>query len=83
MVGGAGGTFVRIYTCHERCFQVFGQLLGDMDRKVVLLFGVDDFNRFELIDQYAGIAYLSAAFGIERVLSSTIWNSVWFFCFIW
>ncbi len=38
VVGGAGGTFVRIYTCHERCFQVFGQLLGDMDRKVVLLF---------------------------------------------
>ena len=31
-------------------------------------FCVDDFNRFELIDQYAGIAYLTAAFGIERSL---------------
>ena len=70
MVGGAGGTFVRIYTCHERCFQVFGQLLGDMDRKVVLLFGVDDFNRFELIEDRKSTRLNSSHTTVSRMPSS-------------
>ena len=39
-----------------------------MDRKVVLLFCINDFNRFKFVHQHAGIAYLTAAFGIERGL---------------
>ena len=48
-----------------------------------LFFGVDDFNRFELIDQNAGIAYLSAAFGIERSLVQYNLEQCLVLCFIW
>ena len=68
MVGGASGTLVGIHASHHRSFQMFGQLLGDMDRKVVLLFCINNFNRFKFVHQHAGIAYLTAAFGIERSL---------------
>ena len=66
VVGGASGAFVRVYTCHERSFQMFGKLLGNMDRKIVFLLCVNDFDCFEFVHQYTGITYLTAAFGIER-----------------
>ena len=39
-----------------------------MYRKIVFFLGVDYFNRFKFVHQHAGIAYLTAAFGIERSL---------------
>ena len=68
MVGSAGGTLVRIHARHHRGIQVFGQSLGEVDGKIVLLLRVNDFNRFEFIDQHAGVAHLTSAFGIERSL---------------
>ena len=47
---------------------MFGQLLGDVDRQVVLLLGVYHFDGFKLVHQYTGVTYLTAAFGIERSL---------------
>ncbi|CCZ49491.1 putative uncharacterized protein [Bacteroides sp. CAG:661] len=68
VVGGAGGALVGVYAGHHRCVEVFGQLLGDMDGQVVLLLGVDDVDGLELTDQDARVAYLTAAFGVERRL---------------
>ena len=45
---------------------MFRQLLGNVDRKVVFLLGIDDFDGFELAAQYTCIAYLTTAFCIER-----------------
>lgn len=45
-----------------------GQLLGDMDRRVALLSCVNNFSRFKLVHQHAGIAYLTTALSIERSL---------------
>ena len=44
---------------------MLGQLLGDVDGQVVFLLGVYYFDGFELVYQYTGIAYLTAAFGVE------------------
>ena len=68
VVGGTSGTLVGIHACHHRSFHVFGQLLGDVDRQVVLLLGVYHFDGLKLVHQYTGVTYLTAAFGIERSL---------------
>jgi alanyl-tRNA synthetase len=49
VVGGTGGTFFCIYTSHHRNVKVFGQFFGDMDRKVVFLLGVNDFNGVKVV----------------------------------
>ena len=45
---------------------MFRQSLGDMNRKVVFLLGIDDVDGFEFADQYTGITYLTTTFCIER-----------------
>ncbi len=65
VVGGTSGTLVGIHACHHWSFQVLGQLLGDVDGQVVFLLGVYYFDGFELVHQYTGITYLTAAFSVE------------------
>ena len=68
VVGGASGALVGIHARHHRSFQMLGQLLGDVDGQIVLLLGIHHFDGFELVHQYTGVAYLTAAFGVERSL---------------
>ena len=69
VVGGTGGTFFCIYTSHHRNVKVFGQFFGDMDRKLVFLLGVNDFNGFEFAYDHPCITYLTTTFGIERSIA--------------
>ena len=66
VVGCTSRTLVGIYTSHHRCFRMFRQLLGNVDRKVVFLLGIDNLNRFKFAAQYTGITHLTTAFSIER-----------------
>lgn len=58
--------FFCIYISYYWNVKVFGQFFGDMDRKVVFFFGVNDFNGFEFVYDYFCIIYLIIIFGIER-----------------
>ena len=66
MVSCTSIALVGINTSHHRCLWVFWQLLGNVDRKVVFLLGIDDFDGFELTAQYTCITYLTTTFCIER-----------------
>ena len=69
VVGCTSGTLVGIYTRHHRSIEMFGKLFGNVNRKVVFLFRINNVNGFEFADQYAGITYLTTAFCIERSLA--------------
>ena len=66
VVGFAGTALIDIDAGHEFGLGMSGQLLSEVDGEVVFALGVEDFNRFLLVDQYALVAYLSAHFCIER-----------------
>ena len=69
VVGCTSCTFVCIYTCHHRSFQMFRKFLCYMDRKIVFLLGIDDIDSFEFAYQYTGITYLTTTFCIERSIA--------------
>ena len=65
VVGSAGVAFVDVHASHELGCRVFGQLLHDVDRLVVLALGVDDFHGLVLAGQHALVAHLSAHLAVE------------------
>ena len=66
VVGSTSRTLVGVHTSHHRSIQVFRKLLGDVDRKVVFLLGINDVDGFKFADQHTGVTHLTTAFCIER-----------------
>ena len=68
VVGSTGSALLGIYASHHGGFGMLRQLLGEVDRQVVLFLGVENLDGLEFADQYTGVAYLTSTLGIERGL---------------
>ena len=54
-----------VYLCLERCAGICWQLACEVDRQIVFALSVEDFYLFSIVDQEAGVAYLTTHFGVE------------------